>query len=230
VTVTLARAREVQLQARNVPTANAPTTIDATVYDERGFAGKQLIWSGRYDGGRATIGADGKAVFSVTGRGGEQWIDVWADIDGDGRFNGDEPIGSGLLYAPRTSGPQPIPTPRPAFLVPVPLPQRAPVAAPFVNSPLKLPFNRSLKVKASRRAKACRGSVTVEVRNGKTLLQRKTVKLTKSCAVKTTFSVPRSVVGTVKKLTVVIKPPKRNRYLKAAKFTIGVPPALRFSK
>ena len=230
VTVTLARAREVQLQARNVPTANAPTTIDATVYDERGFAGKQLIWSGRYDGGRATIGADGKAVFSVTGRGGEQWIDVWADIDGDGRFNGDEPIGSGLLYAPRTSGPQPIPTPRPAFPVPVPLPQRAPVAAPFVNSPLKLPFNRSLKVKASRRAKACRGSVTVEVRNGKTLLQRKTVKLTKSCAVKTTFSVPRSVVGTVKKLTVVIKPPKRNRYLKAAKFTIGVPPALRFSK
>jgi len=38
------------------------------------------------------------------------------------------------------------------------------------------------------------------------------------------------VVGTVKKLTVVIKPPKRNRYLKTTKFTIGVPPALRFSK
>ena len=92
VTVTLARAREVQLRARGVPTASAPTTIDATVYDERGFAGKQLVWSTGYAGGKATIGADGKAVFSVPGRGGAQRIDVWADIDGDGGFKGDEPL------------------------------------------------------------------------------------------------------------------------------------------
>ena len=111
VTVTLARAREVALQARGVPTANAPTTIDATVYDERGFAGKQLVWSGRYAGGKATIGADGKASFSVPGRAGAQRIDVWADTDGDGSFKGDEPLTWGVLYAPGTAGPQPTATP-----------------------------------------------------------------------------------------------------------------------
>ena len=105
-----------------------------------------------------------------------------------------------------------------------------PIARPIANSPLKLPFNRSLKVKKSRRAKACRGTVKVEIRNGTKVLQRKSVKLTKSCAVKTTFSVPRTVLGTVKTLTVVIQPPKRNRYLKTAKFTVGVPPAPRFGK
>jgi hypothetical protein len=231
VTVTLARAREVLLQARSAPTSTTPTTLEATVFDERGFAGRQLIWSGRYGSGRATIGADGKAVLTVPGRAGEQWIDVWADIDGDGGFKGDEPVTGGVLYAPGPVGPRPIPTP---FAVPTPFP-RPPVAAPspagpVANTPLHLPFNRSLKVKASRRAKACRGSVTVEIRDGAKVLQRKSVKLTRTCAVKTTFIVPRSVLGTVKKLTVVVKPPKRKRFLKTAKFTVSVPPASPFHR
>ncbi|WP_037494817.1 hypothetical protein [Solirubrobacter soli] len=229
VTVTLARSREVQLKARTVPTANAPTIIDALVYDERGFAGKQLIWSAGGGGGTATIGADGKAVLTVPGRGGEQRIDVWADTDGDGGFKGDEPYTYGYIYAPGTAGPQPTATPGGSVLTigtpPRAVPIPAPVAKPFANSPLHMPFNRSLKVKASKRAKACRGSVTAEIRNGKTVLQRKSVKLTRSCAVKTTFTVPHSVLGTVKSLTVVVTPPKRNRYLKTARFTVSVPPA-----
>ena len=178
--------------------------------------------------GDAIIGADGNALLSIPGASGERYVRAFVDTNGNGIEDDDEPADWGWIYAPKPGRDRRSRTPAPtATEIPVTpaVPQVAPIAKPVLDSPLHLPFNKTLKVKASRRAKACKGSVTVEVLNGKRVLQRRSVKLTRRCAVKTTLTVPHSVLGTVKKLTVVVTPPRKNHYLKTTRFTIGVPPA-----
>ena len=69
----------------------------------------------------------------------------------------------------------------------------------------KLAFKRTLKVKKSLRAKTCRGKLTLELRNGSKVLEKRSVKLSRKCVVNTTFSVQPAVIGSAKTLTVVIK-------------------------
>lgn len=74
------------------------------------------------------------------------------------------------------------------------------------------------------RAKACRGSLILELRNGKKLLDKRTAKLDRRCHFKTTFKPKRTAVGTKKRLSVLLRF-KGNRYLGGTthRFTVRVP-------
>ena len=234
VTIGLSKPRELMLSLHGAaPVADAPTLLDARVTEDRAIAGRHVYWDVYRGGahGDAIIGADGNALLSIPGASGQRYVRAFVDTNGNGIEDDDEPADSGWIYAPKpepqpteTETATPAPTATEIPVTPV-VPQVAPTAKPFLDSPLHIPFNKTLKVKASRRAKACKGSVTVAVLDRKRVLQRRSVKLTRRCAVKTTLTVPHSVLGSVRKLTVVVTPPRKNHYLKTTRFTIGVPPA-----
>ena len=132
---------------------------------------------------------------------------------------------------PATFTPGP-PAPLPTVVVvaptvtPVPVATPAPTAIP-PKKPSKLvtiTFTGAYKIGKIARARGCRGALTLDLRHGKTLLQRRSGKLDSRCRYKTTFSVARTKVGSAKQLTVVVRF-RGNKYLAATtdRFPVRVP-------
>lgn len=221
VTVALQQPRELLLTPRDAaPAPGAAVLVDARISDDRPVVGRFVRWS---SGGRnaatgsAAIGADNRALLTFPAAEGPRYVRAYVDNDGDGREDDDEAVQFGQIFTPRG-----VPTPAPTPAVPAPpvvnIPRIA-VPAPTVPSVATLPFKRTLKVKKSLRAKACRGSLTLELRNGTRVLDKRTVKLSRKCALKASFRVQRTLIGSGTKLTVVIKGKGR---LKTTRVTIRV--------
>ena len=159
--------------------------------------------------GAAVIGADNRALLTFPAAVGPRYVRAYVDNDGDGREDDDEAVQFGQIYTPAaapTPGPgQPVPAP-PVVNPPVPR-----VAVPRIAAPAPLPtartlaFKRTLKVKKALRAKACRGKLTLELRNGSKVLVKRSVAVSRRCVINTTFSVQPAAIGAAKTLTVVIK-------------------------
>jgi hypothetical protein len=117
---------------------------------------------------------------------------------------------------PRLSDPLPvaIPTPEPSP-EPVLTPAESPAATPAAVTPsvrvatpsdeIVIPFRSGYRVPGVSRAKACRGKVTLTVRNGSRVLSRRSVKLDRRCRFGTTFRIARSRIGSARSLTVVVR-------------------------
>ncbi len=89
---------------------------------------------------------------------------------------------------------------------------------------LTIKFSGGYRIGRIPHAKGCRGVLTIQVFNGRKLLQSKTAKLDSRCRYKTTFSVARTKVGSAKKLSVLVRF-HGNRYLGATRnrFSVHVP-------
>ena len=96
--------------------------------------------------------------------------------------------------------PAPTPTPSPQ---PSPTPSPSPKAA---SKPVvEIAFRSGYSPAGVSRARACRGRVTLELRNGKKVLQRRSTRLDKRCRYAVTFTIRRKTIGKAKTLTVVAR-------------------------
>jgi hypothetical protein len=102
---------------------------------------------------------------------------------------------------PRPSTP-PAPTPAPAP-PPSPAPSPAPKSTP--KPIIEIAFRSGYSPAGVSRARACRGRVTLELRRGKKVLQRRATRLNKRCRYAVSFSIKRKRIGKAKTLTVVAR-------------------------
>ena len=109
----------------------------------------------------------------------------------------------------------PTPTPTPQATTPRATPTPEPVARPKPNplpSVLSIPFQNGYQIGSVSRKKGCRGKLTLELKLGKRVLDRRSTKLDGRCRYKVAFRVKRTQVGSAKRLTVVVRF-HGNRYL-----------------
>jgi hypothetical protein len=122
---------------------------------------------------------------------------------------------------------EPRPVAPPAF-TPTPVPTVTPTATPTPRPPAKpvveISFRSGYSPAGVSRARACKGRVSLELRRGKKVLQRRATRLDKRCRYAVTFSVKRTAAGKAKSLTVVARF-HGNRHFGATtnRFTVKVP-------
>jgi hypothetical protein len=114
------------------------------------------------------------------------------------------------------------PTPTPTAQPPVATPTPNPVPKPGPR--IEIAFRSGYSAVGLPRRKACKGRVSLQLRKGKQVLVRRTVKLDKRCRYAVTFSLRRTRVGSARTLTVVARF-HGNRYLGATtnRFKVRVP-------
>jgi hypothetical protein len=89
---------------------------------------------------------------------------------------------------------------------------------------LSIPFQNGYQIGAVSRKQGCRGKLTLELKLGKRVLDRRSTKLDGRCRYKVTFRVKRTKLCAAKRLTVVVRF-HGNRYLGKVtnRFTVPVP-------
>jgi hypothetical protein len=98
---------------------------------------------------------------------------------------------------------------------PVAIPSPAPAPAPKKKTPshiVTIPFKGGYRIGNLPRGRACNGKITLELRKGKRVLERRSTRLNKRCRYTTTFKVKRTMLGKATQLTVVVRF-HGNRYL-----------------
>jgi hypothetical protein len=180
-----------------------------------------------------TLGADGKFGSNEAG------VSYECSVDG-GAFAPctQAPAGAFAVRAvdftgnvdptPATRAPDP-PAPQPIVVSQAPVPTATPPSPPPV--PVKKPsrlvtiaYSGAYKIGKISRSRGCRGALTLELKHGKTLLQRRSGRLDSRCRYRTTFSVTRAKVAGARQLTVVVRF-HGNHYLAARtdRFPVRVP-------
>ena len=126
----------------------------------------------------------------------------------------------GTALAPEAT-PAPLPQPDPVPSQPQP---SAPPPAPKPSRFVEIAFKSGYSTTGISRTRACRGRVTLELRNGKRVLVKRAVRLDRRCRYATTFRVERTRIGSAKRLTVIARF-HGNGYLGATsnRFTVKVP-------
>jgi hypothetical protein len=102
--------------------------------------------------------------------------------------------------------PQPVPP-----VITAPAPKRAPKPKRPSRS-VSIPFKGGYRIGNLPRTRACNGKITLELRKGKRVLERRSTRLNKRCRYTTTFKVKRTTLGKARQLTVVVRF-HGNRYL-----------------
>ncbi|WP_157591843.1 hypothetical protein [Solirubrobacter soli] len=131
VSVGLQRPREVELALGGAaPSMAGPTTLNATIWEDRSLNGRSLRWEsfGRNGAkGSAAIDSNGKTSFAVPSQPGLQRVVAYADINDSGFWDSNEPYRNAYVWVPPGA-----PVPAPTVVVPaqtvVPTPPSAPPA------------------------------------------------------------------------------------------------------
>ena len=107
---------------------------------------------------------------------------------------------------------------------PAPSPSPAPTVARPPSTVVEIAFKSGYSAVGLPRSRACRGKVTLELRRGKTVLDRAATRLDRRCRYRVTFRARRSRIGSAKTLTVTVRF-HGNRYLGATRnrFRVKVP-------
>ena len=193
-------------------TGSSPLFVDAVTVDgDYSLAGEHCSGAPVAPGGACTVDVRFGPVAA-----GERAGTLRVKANTSDREHAIALLGSGTA---RPVDPPPFATPTPV-LTPAPV-----VPAPVPPKPVvEIDFHGRYSPSGLSRAKACSGRVTLELRRGRTVIDRAATRLDRRCRYAVTFSFRRTRIGKAKSLTVVARF-HGNRYLGATtnRFTVRVP-------
>lgn len=202
------------------PSADAATTMDAIVTDDRNVSGRTLRWRTRTDSGTATLDNAGRTAFAVPPFSGTRTVIAYVDIDDDGVQDLGEESAFGFLFAPRATAPPavtpppppvtppppvaPLPPPKPSVVLAASKPQRLATVAKSglrvsaqVNGPGTVTFRLSVPKKKAKQLRLGNGKKAF-------VLARATVKAAAAGVVKAKLKIPKAALRRLRHHKVVV--------------------------